>query len=228
MKKLLSVVSLAGVLLLPGCNNKNNPDDSFDPEKSDLIEISFEVDKETYLLTDYGEPPQIAVWLEDADSKFYKTIWVTRRSGKNDWQGKVECPVSLPYWNLRRAGEEDPGFWEKVVDAISGATVAEGKIKRSIRVPKNKKWKSFIEVNVSGDYNKYFQYWSDNDIPDTEGNGQPSIIYTAEIGTDTLSVVLPKLTGRTNQLAADDSLYTDIEKITTARKLVKEIKVTLR
>lgn len=223
---LLYIFLFCMIVNLTGCKNSEKElTDNYEPGNQAVVEVSFEVDKEIYFLTDYGEPPQIAVWLEYPDSKFYKTIWVTRRTGKNDWEGKVECAVSLPYWNMKKENEAEPGFWKKVVDAISGATVAEGTIKRNIKLPKNKLWKYFIEVNASGDYNKHFSYWSDNDVPDTEGNGQPSIIYSGEITTDSAMTSIPNLIGRTDQLSVIDSFYTDIEKITTAGKLIKNIKV---
>lgn len=215
------------LLCVFACQNSDQQahQNNFDENNLSKIEISFEVDKDVYIMTDYGEPPQIAVWLEYPDSTFYKTVWVTRRTGKNDWKGKVECPVSLPYWNRRKSNETDPGFWEKVVDAISGATVAEGLIKKSVNVKKGSEWSFYIEVNASGDYNQYFKYWSDNDIPDTEGNGQPSIIYSGKIKTDTTNHIVPIIIGRTNQLSDIDSVYSDISKITSAKSLIKNIKV---
>lgn len=228
IKKLATIVLFA--LALISCVSKEEKisiDDHLNETNSDLLEISFEVDKEIYEQTDYGEPPQIAVWLETADSLFYRTVWVTRRTGKKEWQGKVDCPVSLPYWNFRKENESNPGFWQKMVDAISGATVAEGTIKKSIRISKSKKYVYFIEVNASGDYNGSFKKWSDKDVPDSEGNGQPSIIYSGGLDSDRSFISGPVLIGRTNQHTKDNILYSDIEKITTAKDLIKNIRLKL-
>ena len=220
MKNLKSLILFLFIISVFSCSSENE-----EKLHNEEIEISFTVNKDVYLLTDYGEPPQIAVWLEYTDSLFYKSIWVTRRTGKNKWKGKVNCPVSLPYWNSRKGNEKEPGFIQKVVDAVSGATVAEGEIKKKFSIVKNDNLSIFIEVNVSGDYNNHFKYWSENNVPDTEGNGQPSIIYSAKLDFKNSVVLEPVLTGRTEQFFATDSLNADLSEITTAKDLIKNLKV---
>ena len=93
---------------------------------SALLTFSLELNQKVYEYSDWGEPPQFAIWLEDADSSRIRTIWVTYRTGTGDWKGKVECPVALPYWvsryNKETATSGPPTFFEPVIDAITGAT----------------------------------------------------------------------------------------------------------
>ena len=188
-----------------------------------VLQFSAEVDSNAYLYTDYGEPPQLAIWLEFPDGKFYKTVFVTHRVGANDWVGKVDCPVALPFWESRqfpakrRPNEVDP------IRAVTGATPKGGLFRASITVPPGSRWRCFLEVNASGDFNATFPYWSKDGSPDDVGNGQPSLVYSTEIVARVGAKSQLKLVGFTDQLAPVDSLRSDWSKITTAKNLIKNI-----
>jgi len=183
-----------------------------DPVNGINIQFKMSINRDVYIYTNYGEPPQIAIWLENSDSSFYRTVWVTNRAGKNDWIGKVECLVALPYWDHRRQTIQKSQSLPKEVDGYSGPTPKGGE-------------KYYIEVNASGDYNNYFSYWSKQGLPDSDGNGQPSIIYSGQITAIEGMQTKPKLIGRTNQWSRFSDLYKDTEKITSAKRLVENITV---
>lgn len=191
--------------------------------------FSFQVERDEYELTNYGEPPQIAIWLESTESKQVRTVWVSNRAAKNNWKGKVECPVALPYWESRvRLAERERTSSNKrmaLADGQTAATPTGGAFVQKAVVEKDSKWVYFIEVNVSGDYNAAFPYWSEDGRPDPEGNGQPSVIYRGEISADGRSKSVPCLIGRTFQRYAADSINTDLSGITSARRLLSGIKV---
>lgn len=227
----MNIVAKINVLLVLtimciSCGETSSDKESYSADtmvNKDTLEFYFEVNKEVYLKSDYGEAPQVAIWLEYPDSTFYKTVFVTRRSGRNDWEGKVECPVALPYWNARKKNEEEPGIWKKLVDAVSGATEVNGQNHKTVEVEKGSDWFYFIEVNASGDYNEHFSYWSDNGIPDSEGNGQPSIIYSGKVTAGSKIENIPILIGISNQYYATDTLSTDLHKISTAQELISKV-----
>ena len=193
------------------------------------LEFSFDIIKETYQKTNFGDPQQIAIWIKSMDSMMIKTVWVTHRAGKNDWKGKIECPVALPFW------EAETGLASRIFaslderksefDAITGATPLQGRFSAGIKVLRYSRWEYFIEVNVSADYNKSFPYWSKEGLPDSEANGQPSLVYRGRITADGNSRDIPVLIGRTKQRHAVDTLSTDMNSITTATQLVKNIEV---
>jgi hypothetical protein len=166
-------------------------------------------------------------WLEYPDSTFYRTVWVTHRAGKNDWVGKVECLVALPYWDDRRKTKKQLQPGQEELDGVSGATPKTGELVATIEVPENSQWIYYIEVNASGDYSEHFPYWSDQGLPDSEGNGQPSIVYSGGATAQEGLQSEPKLIGRTDQWSNLQTLYKDIEKITSAKRLVDNIKVTI-
>ncbi len=193
------------------------------------LEFSFDINIETYKKTNFGDPAQIAIWIKSMDSMMIKTVWVTHRAGKNDWKGKIECPVALPFW------EAETGIASRIFaslderksefDAVTGATPLKGRFSAGIKVSRHSRWEYFIEVNVSADYNKLFPYWSKEGLPDSEANGQPSLVYRGRIAADGNSRDIPVLIGRTKQRHAVDTLSTDINGITTANQLINNIEV---
>lgn len=191
------------------------------------IKFKLSINRNVYIYTNYGEPPQFAIWLENPDTSFYRTVWVTHRSGKNDWVGKIECKVALPYWDYRRQRVQQTQPPLKEMDGLTGATPKKGEMLATITVPVNSHWRYYIEVNASGDYNENFPYWSDMGLPDSEGNGQPSIVYSGNITAQEGIQSKPKLIGRTDQWSNFSTLYTDIDKITSAKKLIENITVEI-
>jgi hypothetical protein len=197
-----------------------------------VLEFIFEINQGVYQRTNFGEPPQLAIWIESADSQMIKTVWVSRRAAKNDWKGKIECPVALPYWESRAAAETDKfnmhSRRESKYDAVSGATPRAGRFSASIMVPKKSTWNYFVEVNASADYNEAFAYWSKKGLPDSQANGQPSLVYSGQIIADGSDHNIPGLIGRTEQRRAVNSLSNDLSGITTAIHLIENIEVRSR
>jgi hypothetical protein len=200
-------------------------------DKDNLVALEFLmlVDKETYEMTDFGEPPQIAVWLESPDGNRMLTVWVARRSGRQLWKGKVECPTALPLWESRHKSEKSSykkrGLLKRLVDAISGATPTGGPFYTRIKVEKGSAWQCFVEVNLSGDFNKKFPYRHANGMPDPEINGQPSLVYKGFITAVPGRKTGLRLIGRTHQWYAIDYIIKDLQGITSARQAVTNLQV---
>ena len=194
-----------------------------------VLEFSMTINRHNWEHTDFGEPPQLAIWLERPDSGWVRTVSVSHRTGRNQWKGKVECPTALPYWKSRHRIEKS-GFRERtrlrrLADAISGATPREN-FSTQIRVPPESQWEYYIEVNVSGDFNAAFPSMTERGMPDTDGNGQPSLVYRGEIVAEPHSADTPALIGRTEQWSAVDSVITDMVGIDSAVHILQDVKVT--
>lgn len=186
------------------------------PEK-EVLEFTITLNDTAYRYTNFGEPPQMAIWFEKAGQEQFKTVWVTHRAGINDWKGKIECAVALPFWDSRKL------YYKKEhVDIATGATP-----KNTLSVitakPGEGKWIYFVEVNVSGDYNAAFGYWSKNKVPDSEGNGQPSLVYSGAVDFDLKQFEQVTLAGRTKQFGIVTSLEKDLAGITSAKTIIKDI-----
>ena len=194
-----------------------------------VLEFSFKVNRAVYQKTNIGEPPQLAIWIESLDSQMIKTVWISHRAAKNEWRGKIECPVALPYWESRVALKiAKPGMLSRrksEYDAISGPTPGAGDFSASIAVPQNSAWIYFIEVNAAADYNQAFPYWSKEGLPDSQANGQPSLVYSGRIIADGSSPDTPVLIGRTEQRRPVNILSDDLSGITTANHLLENIVV---
>jgi hypothetical protein len=203
----------------------------WDKPKTATIHFHLELNRDVYMDTLYGEPPQIAIWIENPQTGEIRNVWVTYRSGKNEWVGKVSCDVCLPYWQSRlekaKARTEKPNPADKL-DAVTAATPKDDSINASITVPSGSRWMYYIEVNVSGDFNEAFPMRHPQGYPDMAGNGQPSLIYKGEITAEKNNEDSPELAGRTDQWQPVDHIIKEIEGITTAKNLLGELKATCR
>lgn len=198
------------------------------PETVTLV-FQIELDRQVYEDSAWGDPPQLAVWLQDDTGERLRTVAVTHRTGAGDWEGKVECAVALPTWVAfynRETGTQGPPTWDHPApDAITCAT-PRAKLNATIRVPRDTRWMYFVEVNVSGDYSAHFPRMSEDGFSDRYGNGQPSIVYRGSIEAVEGAASEPELWGRTDQHTALDTVSTDLNQITTARGLLRSVKVS--
>ena len=193
------------------------------------LEFTFDIDRKIYRQTNFGDPPQLAVWIENPDFKKVRTVWVARCTARQEWKGRIECLVSLPYWESRIGRQIDRVFTpDPEIDLVTGATPKNGTVTASIEVSPNSKWDYYIEINVSADYNASFTYWSKDGMPDSEENGQPSLVYSGQIVADGKSKSSPALVGRTEQRRIDNKLLTDLSGITTAKHLIGNLEVRSR
>jgi len=124
--------------------------------------------------------PQIACWVEGADSSFVAPIYVTEKAAIGSWRGEkdVRRPEALPvfFHEIERVGATVKA------DAVSGATPKKGSMGSSSfsqglhLVPGS--YRVMLEVNSSFDYNESY--------PKREGdvNGQPSMLYSGEFRID--------------------------------------------
>ncbi len=214
-------------IITTGCKKSSNH--SSGVEKGAVIVFRLLIDQKTWEDTNYGEPPQIAIWIEQPDSGIIKTIWVTSRTATGRWRGKVICPTSLPYWVSRYNEETGTNTMITITnplpDALTGATPSKELIVKTT-VPPGTTWKYFIEVNASGDYNDSFPPLQKNGHPDPDGNGQPSLVYSGKIKALIGQSDVPILIGRTDQWDRVDHLITDLTGINSAKNLLREIRVS--
>jgi len=222
---------LAAACLLARCAAPPEPEprEQATPVDSNVeIVFTLELAQEVYWDSDWGDPPQIAIWLRDKRGGAVRTVMVTHRTGRGDWEGKPQCPVSLPYWALaynEETGTEGAPTWEEpAADGITRATPQQELTER-IAVPAGSEWAYFIEINCSGDFNDWHPSFSDEGMKDDYGNGQPSIVYRGELLAASGTATRPRLIGRTHQHVAASKLVVEMDSITTARELFRRIQV---
>ncbi|MBR6216228.1 MAG: DUF2271 domain-containing protein [Spirochaetaceae bacterium] len=172
--------------------------------------------------------PQFAVWLEDSDGNFVSTLYVTERAGRENWimSPKEGRPESLPVWYsaskqegvTSKAASADEG---QQLDAVTGAT-PKGGIIFAAEI-EDKPYIIRAEFNTSFDYNDFYTKKSSG------VNGQPSVVYSAEIPQDFCKEsgeIKLVFSGYGSIDGSDGGLHTDASKLTTAKSIVKLVSVT--
>jgi hypothetical protein len=151
-----------------------------------VIQIDIHQNKKIIHLSNFAEPPQFAIWLENPATKELKTVFVTRRVAKGDWEGKANVPVALPQWYKLFRGSKKPGNMplqkNKSDLAISGATPKGDYFSIRVEVEPGSEWICWIEMNLAGDFNDEFPEIDVETLREDEySNGQPALIFKADI-----------------------------------------------
>ncbi len=185
-------------------------------------------------------PPQIAVWLEDADGRYIGTLYASKKIATQGWSGAGgnRRKESLPYWCHRRGVVYDDGLYlptksQPLVDGMTGATPRTG---FDVRLKDQSGLRHFyvmVEVNHSIDFND--RYSEDKKVgePDysggPEGSGQPALVYRADVNLDSARTSFEAvLIGRSSADGSDGRLYDDLYGITSAFTIVKRITVCVK
>ena len=201
----------------------------FGSERKLQLQFTIHQEQDVYEQSDYGDPPQFAIWLEDPDTRAVRTVFITYRTGTGEYEGKVECPVSLPIWISAfrtETGRDDfPRPWKPFFDTVTQATPTSKEFSVSIDVEEGKKLYYYIEMNVAGDYNDSFPYVSSDGRPDDHGNGQPSLIYRGEITAEKGNVSQPELIARSHQYYFITESISDLNGIDSAQEVFSYISV---
>jgi hypothetical protein len=192
--------------------------------------FTIQQEQDIYDRSDYGEPPQFAIWLENDETGDIKTVFVTRRTGTGDFEGKTECPISLPAWIgafRKETGRNDIPTVRKPADiAVTGATPKVPDFSAKVAVQADSHWNYYVELNVSGDYTPEFPMLKFDGAFDSQGNGQPSIIYKGEITGTPGEKSKPELIGRTEQLYLSTEINPDLRGIRNSKEVFSKILVT--
>jgi len=219
-----AVACVLAALCLGGCHNLGSSGNT-EPNVVTLV-FRIELDHQVYQNSAWGDPPQMAVWLQDETAGSIRTVAVTHRTGAGDWEGKVECSVALPCWVTfynRETGTTGAPTWNHPApDAVTCAT-PRAELNATTEVRRGSQWAYFVEVNVSGDYSAAFASLSEAGISDRYGNGQPSLVYRGTIEATEGQTSRPELWGRTDQHVATGEVTTDLDQITTSGELLQMI-----
>ncbi len=209
----------------------SNPDGSGIP-----LEVNFTKGKS------YNHPT-FAVWLENNDGYFLRTLFVTRSFGTGtfrygdaaggEWKsGQIRRPAALPYWEHKAGAAQGkiiylPDAEHPVPDALTGATPKGSFILKTRGDKENPaRVRLLLEINQTWDWNAY---WTNDKFPgDREymTSCQPALVYAAEIDLTKEGAVYDLLpVGRSSHSGADGNLYQDLETLTTALEIAGKITV---
>ena len=172
-----------------------------------------------------GHEPQIAIWLEDEQGRYLKTLYVTKKASALSWLfgPKEGRPESLPVWyhaskhdSSKSAASSSSD--QKEIDAVTSATPKGGlvinqKIGDEPCVIK-------VEVNASFDYNST---WTKKN---SGVNGQPSLVYQALIPAGQKKEVTFELIGSGSPDGSDGDVHKNVAGIDSAKTIVRTINAT--
>lgn len=179
--------------------------------------------------------PQIAVWLEDEAGNFIKTLYVTQTFASQNWLAIIKLDKRetyrkevLPCWYHRyfkKTGLEI-SHEKPLPDSITSATPF-ANFFLNTKIPEDKDYFIFVEINMALDENKDYPLKAGFGNPNINGvSGQPALVYKGKISKNDASEVTLQLIGRSCQTGKDDTIYTDVDKITSAFKIINKIVVS--
>ena len=172
-----------------------------------------------------GKEPQFAVWLEDEQGRYIRTLYVTQKASGISWifAPKEGRPESLPVWyhaskHASKKTAASSSSDKKEIDAVTSATPKGGlvinqKIDDASCVIK-------VEVNASFDYNST---WTKKN---SGVNGQPSLVYQALLPAGQKDEFALELAGSGSVNGSSGDVYKNVGGIDSAKTIVKAVNVT--
>jgi len=196
------------------------------------IQIDIHQNKKIIHLSNFAEPPQFAIWLENPATKELKTIFVTHRVAKSDWEGKANVPVALPLWfKLFRGnnqGEKATAREKRSDMAITGATPKSDYFSIRVETKPGSEWICWIEMNLAGDFNDAYPEIDLKTLREDEfSNGQPALIFKADIKAVEGMKFTPELESQSTWTKGVVDIEPVNEGITSAKNVFDDIKISV-
>jgi len=172
--------------------------------------------------------PTFVVWLEDTDTGYRESIFVTRKAGKNKWNFANRRPEAIPVWyGVNKIEKRQRSF---DIDAVSGATPKDERARIFWQIPhayQDKVVDVYIEANNSFDFNDH--YTRKKGTPGYSGaNGQPSLVWKASLDFSQKNPqdVSPEIIGHGHLFGSNHRLFEDTSNITTAARTFQKISIS--
>ena len=198
------------------------------------LQVQFDIhqNKEAIYLSTFAEPPQFAIWLENPKTGKCKTVFVTSRVSKGDWEGKRNVPVALPRWYdlFKGQHQSDPSKDDNEHTlAVTGATPKDDYFSVRIEVPPGSTWNCWIEMNLAGDFNEAFPEFNEQTLEEDEFScGQPALLFKGEINAVEGLVIEPTLVNQSIWDDGNNRLELVSQGVTTARKVFDQINISVQ
>ena len=191
------------------------------PGKHFILKISAGADYSTSrtILIFFKIPiyPQIACWIETAEGKYIDTIYVTAKGARKSFFSASSSgrPEALPVWYHIQSGRIN-------TDAVTSATSAGSAEHESVSLGELRPGKYVVKMEVNRSYDYNDRYTRTN----SGVNGQPSLIYRAEIdiGNSAASAELVPF-GVGSPDGSDGNVRPGLGGITTALKLIDKAEI---
>jgi len=187
--------------------------------------------------------PLMAIWVETWSGEFVQTLYVSESIGKGVFKhgdtskgfwmpGEIRRPAALPYWSHQRGIKSEDGLYlptpqNPIPDAYTGPTPGKSFIlKTKLDEAGIRKFRVLFEINQTWDWN---EFWTNDKFPDDaeyKTSCQPALVYAVTIDLDNpRKEYVMEIIGRSHHSGANGELYDDIQTLTTALHIVREIVV---
>jgi len=181
-------------------------------------------------------PPQYAIWMEDASGTYLGSLFVTRKIATEGWifNGENRRVEALPVWSHRRNITDGAGFLvpskeKPLADGITGATPKREQELLLRPTDKDGSFWLYLEINHSTDFNGS---WPEDASPEDEnwsggegGSGQPSLVYRCFVDPASAGSWSMTLIGHGSPDGSDGGIYPDISSLTTALRILESAEV---
>ncbi|WP_031533884.1 MULTISPECIES: hypothetical protein [unclassified Bacteroides] len=240
MKKFVMFITVAVGLMQTSCNKKLLEYESDDVRVEIAEGEEWLHDFPLFLGIKKKNPPQIAIWIEDSSGRYVSTIYVSQKIATEGWLNASgnRRKEALPCWCHSRGIRYDDGLFcptkqQPVTDALTGATPRKGFSMYFREKTGLQRFRVLVEVNHSTDFTDVYAKDAAPSSPyysgGKEGSGQPALVYMADIDLSTQSrSFTASLIGHSSPDGSDGGIYTDMEGIDSALRIVKQITVKLK
>jgi hypothetical protein len=197
-----------------------------------VIQVDIHQDKKIIHLSNFAEPPQFAIWLENPANGELKTVFVTHRVAAGDWEGKANVPVALPLWFDKFKGpgakKNLPAASKNNDMAITGATPKNDYFSVRIEAEPGSEWICWIEMNLAGDFNDAYPEVDLKTLREDEfSNGQPALIYKCNIRVTEGMKFRPELVAQSVWTKGVVTVEPVSDGITSAKKVFDDISISV-
>jgi len=179
--------------------------------------------------------PQMAIWAEGETGSLIETLYLSETSAFNetfDWGGHQQRRVDvLPIWRNRFTLTTGIAPDGKQAAFFSGATPKHSFSIQNYLKTDSKPFYLYVEINVPGDPNTYYNAKHQPDEPGytKPGIGQPSVIYAAHVDPSSKKqYLLLDLVGQGGSNTSDGSIHYNLDHLTSAKNLVEKILVRVK
>lgn len=195
-----------------------------------LIQFDIHQNKEIIHLSTFAEPPQFAIWIENAKTHKMKTVFVTSRVSKGDWEGKANVPNALPRWFEIFRGENQSYVLVENDEflAVTGATPKDDYFSVRVEVKPGSEWICWIEMNLAGDYNDSFPEFDVQSLKEDEfACGQPALLFEATVTAAEGLKFIPVLEAQSIWENGVNRVEPVSKGVTTARDVFDDILISI-
>jgi len=181
--------------------------------------------------------PQIAIWAEDETGKMLETLFVTDAYARQNWATFIKISSTetfrketLPYWlnKYHETEKKMPTIDSPLPDSVTFATPFTSFVFYSKIITNKDIINLLLEINMAFDDNENFKAKTTFGNPVNSGtSAQPSVVYCATVDISKNGTYPMKLIGCGDADGANGELHNNINKLTTAKRIVNRIAVSI-